>query len=1074
MKNIVFLVLLFVIGCGGDDGGSDKGTREVPGGPIEEVPPSPVTTLRPELRLLGPENGSRIKNSVSASLECTSGINVEITGDTSLDSQPCINGILTKTISLNSGEGPKSIVFKQQVNADHSTLVLSLYNDTTNPVCSFNSAFSYSNSTPLTIEFSCTDNDQVHSIQCSIDGGSYNDCSAGNIVLSTISEGDHNLSIRAYDSAQNISQLQVKNFHHDTTSPDISILSQPSATTNSTSAEFNFNTSDSGSLVALTECQLDSQNWETCASPLSFADLSNGMHNLKIRSTDHSGNIGNAQYSWEIDLTPPNDYSISGVSGGADVVSDAFLISGNNALISWSDSSSESNYFISILNGDGSTEICPEVALPANTTQYGFNDCLLASGSSYKAKLYAKDSLLNVGPSQYFNFLVTGWHSLTWPEATSIYGAINPGQVIERVFTISYSGDVAIQNLSGIISGSAFTFKGGSFPGVGGTCISGVTSDCTIIINYAPQAPGSHSANVQLSFTNGFQTQTRTIALEGTANLPPPAKIKFNIGSGVVSGDCVAVQLLAQTNEGVNSNVSSNASINLTVNNGAGAFYDSSSCSTTTTSATILSGTYDVVTYFKSLTPNQNLTLVATATGLAGATHYINIGSTPTALVISGVNQALISSCVAYSVDRIDGNGFKVSALNSQNVTISQSGSAQIFSDSNCSNTQSSFTIGANQSGTSFYIRNGQAENLVLSAVGSGLTTDTHNLSFQTALSWWNAAWTKRVRINISNLDQSESFSNIPILLRLNSSNINYSLIQSQGQDLRLVGSDDTTVLSHEIELWNPSGESLVWVKIPSIAASSADGFIYLYFGNSSAANGENKSSVWTSYSAVWHLQESPTSPGPQFKNAVGGTFHGTAENSPTSSPAIIGNGLNLNGNFDGFDVGSNLANIIGSSSTFTLWMKSNQVGNNTNWQAPGITGVEQAGGVNDIFFGWMDGGGKIAITAGDAAAAKSNFVVNDNNWRHVSMTRDHLTGTAKFFVNGVFNASSNTGVGAKTTPFQKIGVIGDTGGTPTEFDGYIDELRLYNSVQSDARIKADFKYQNGTHLSYSLVEDKP
>lgn len=718
--------------------------------------------------------------------------------------------------------------------------------------------------------------------------------------------------------------------------------------------------------------------------------------------------------------------------------------------------------------------VCPEVILGVNTTHHGFAGCLLNSGSQYKVKLYASDSFSNIGSVQFFNFLVTGWNDLVFSVASSDYGALNPGQVLERAFTLTYSGDVPIQSLTGSLLGSGFVFKGGSFPGVGGTCANGTVGDCTIVLNYAPTSVGAHSGTVQVSFSNGFEVKTRSLSLTGEATLPSPSKLAFVAPAGVASGDCALVQLISQTTEGIASAVSLNTTVTLVVNNGSGAFYSSPACTTTATSAVILSGASDGTVYFKSTTANQNLTLVATASGLSGATHYVNVGAAPSALLISGVNQGLVDTCLALTADRIDSYGYKIGSIVSQSINLSATGSLEIFSDSECTNSEAAFSIPANQTGVSFYAKNNVVESAIITVTGSGLASDTHVFSSQMTLSWWNSAWSKRIRVNISNLDQAESFTNVPVLLRLSASNIQYGSIQPQGQDVRLIAADDSTVLSHEIEVWNPSGESLVWVKIPNIAASSPDGFVYLYFGNALALDGQNKNQVWTSYSAVWHLQESPTISAPQFQNAVGVNYNGTAENSPISASAIIGNGLNLNGNFDGFDVGSNLASVIGYSSTMSLWMKSTQVGNNTNWLAPGITGVEQAGGTNDIFFGWMDAGGKIAITAGDAAAAKSNFVVNDNNWRHVSMSRDHLSGTSKFYVNGVFNASANTGVGAKTTPFQKIGIIGDTGGSPTEFDGFVDEIRLYNSVQTDGRIKADFKYQNGTHVSYSLIEARP
>ena len=180
---------------------------------------------------------------------------------------------------------------------------------------------------------------------------------------------------------------------------------------------------------------------------------------------------------------------------------------------------------------------------------------------------------------------------------------------------------------------------------------------------------------------------------------------------------------------------------------------------------------------------------------------------------------------------------------------------------------------------------------------------------------------------------------------------------------------------------------------------------------------------------------------------------------------------LDVNGDDDTIDVGEDLSSVLGYSSTFSVWLKTTQVGDNTSWKAPGITGVESAGNGNDIFFGWIDAGGYLGVTAGNGAAAKSNFIVNDNVWRHITITRDHLTGEVQFFVNGVLNGSGFSEAGAKTVPFTQIGIIGDTGGTPEELDGALDEVRIYSSVKSNDQIKADYKYMIDSYLSYSQSE---
>ncbi|MBY0451423.1 MAG: hypothetical protein K2P92_00220, partial [Bdellovibrionaceae bacterium] len=53
-------------------------------------------------------------------------------------------------------------------------------------------------------------------------------------------------------------------------------------------------------------------------------------------------------------------------------------------------------------------------------------------------------------------------------------------------------------------------------------------------------------------------------------------------------------------------------------------------------------------------------------------------------------------------------------------------------------------------------------------------------------------------------------------------------------------------------------------------------------------------------------------------------------------------------------------------------------------------------------------------------------------------------------------------------------GVSFDRIGMPVaggNFNGQLDEVRLFNSVQNADKVKADFKYMMNTHLNYAMVE---
>lgn len=65
---------------------------------------------------------------------------------------------------------------------------------------------------------------------------------------------------------------------------------------------------------------------------------------------------------------------------------------------------------------------------------------------------------------------------------------------------------------------------------------------------------------------------------------------------------------------------------------------------------------------------------------------------------------------------------------------------------------------------------------------------------------FFNPNWTYRKKITFDNSAQAENLVNFPVLVKLNSSRIDYSKTQDAGQDIRFTDSDGTTLLPYEIE----------------------------------------------------------------------------------------------------------------------------------------------------------------------------------------------------------------------------------------------------------------------------------
>ena len=193
----------------------------------------------------------------------------------------------------------------------------------------------------------------------------------------------------------------------------------------------------------------------------------------------------------------------------------------------------------------------------------------------------------------------------------------------------------------------------------------------------------------------------------------------------------------------------------------------------------------------------------------------------------------------------------------------------------------------------------------------------------------------------------------------------------------------------------------------------------------------------------------------------VGGTLPGWV------TPGRIGNAdLSFSGsgaydvnNQSAVQVTNDLSPILGGTSSLLFWIKTTQVGNNTYWQAPAVTGVEAGGSANDIGWGYLDASGHICVCVGDSGSVKSANPVNDGNWHFIGLTRDAVAGTVNIYVDGALSSTGTLQTGSKTSRFTLIGarsVVANDGVTFTGanfLNGQLDDVRIYNVVVTAATI---------------------
>ena len=323
--------------------------------------------------------------------------------------------------------------------------------------------------------------------------------------------------------------------------------------------------------------------------------------------------------------------------------------------------------------------------------------------------------------------------------------------------------------------------------------------------------------------------------------------------------------------------------------------------------------------------------------------------------------------------------------------------------------------------------------------------------------SWWDAAWKRRRRVAFDNSAQAENLQGFTVLIKLDNTRVTYA--GSLGADIRFVDADDQTVLAHEIERWTEGGTSYVWVRVPQIDGASSRDFIWMYYDNPGAPDGQNGPAVWDGgFKMVQHLDENAGPHTDSTSNANDSVVIDVAAQG-TAAGRIDGADLFNPASQDSIDVADSPTLDVSATESLTAeaWIKTSQ---NGTWQMV-VDKKNDSGALWQIWvnFGaatfWLGDGSSYPS---DQARADGTAAVADGTWHYLVGRWDRSTSTAQIFVDGVSNASeTNATIGriASANPL----VIGEEGDSNRggNFDGIIDEVRVSKVSRSNAWIRAQY-----------------
>lgn len=200
----------------------------------------------------------------------------------------------------------------------------------------------------------------------------------------------------------------------------------------------------------------------------------------------------------------------------------------------------------------------------------------------------------------------------------------------------------------------------------------------------------------------------------------------------------------------------------------------------------------------------------------------------------------------------------------------------KFYSGTNPREQMKKITLDYDNSFTGQYVDE-QTVNLELTTTGGMGKNRGLSLPRTTQGTWWDTDWSNRTVCTVDHDKVDSNLTNFRLCIILNSDNFDFSVAKMNGEDIRIVDSDDTTELTYEIRYYNKAAqEAVIFCVVPSILAASDD-TIYVYYGNESATDNQSVTGVWNSdFVAVLTLDETTGTFLDLTANNNDGTNHGS------------------------------------------------------------------------------------------------------------------------------------------------------------------------------------------------------
>lgn len=311
----------------------------------------------------------------------------------------------------------------------------------------------------------------------------------------------------------------------------------------------------------------------------------------------------------------------------------------------------------------------------------------------------------------------------------------------------------------------------------------------------------------------------------------------------------------------------------------------------------------------------------------------------------------------------------------------------------------------------------------------------------------------KKSDITVSGYAGSTTLANFPVLVRLSANSpdgFDYTECAADGSDLRFADANGD-LIPHEIDTWNTSGESLVWVSVPSISGTATTFTMYYGVEDVLELPAVTESDVWTgaNFNAVWHFSGSSK----ESANGLSPSSSDSSSTAPgyTATTFGVGTCFNASNSTLGYLV-SDTWTTLGTGGTLTLstWSKydglaykyARMLSCMSDWAKPAGWELTVQVGVDEITVG-SSNRSQFQYTASGVGPGSGNVYLT---------VVYNAGGNTQLYTNGVLATEKSLNQVVK--PTEKL-YIGSLNKSANRWNGSLDEIRIHRDAESADWVKA-------------------